>query len=296
MREVSTLLPSPKEYLDEFERSRKKRGRLRLAREVQEEPILLLLGHYQENQAFVGDLMALGSRYARLLKALAHGATARMCGAHRFDEPDEAWKALHHLMDSSFVQTAKGWRKHRTKFTYLRRYCDELFDLGHDWGFRGRWTDKWLHAALLERLVLESFGHRREAPKLTGLVRGYPFMSADVETIRIEEPVDDTDTWESVRARILKYARTEWDWIQFGREGRDWTRRDSRPELARHVRWLYLRICPKRRGGRVRSWHEIAKDDQFAVTTVTSTVKSLASEMGIWLPNVPRGRPAVFQE
>jgi len=76
--------------------------------------------------------------------------------------------------------------------------------------------------------------------------------------------------------------------------GRGYVRRRTQPDLARHVEWLYLRICPQAHTGCPLSWGAIAKPEHVGVTTVTRVVKALAPEMGIELPQLPAGRPSKF--
>lgn len=275
--------------------STRKIGRLRLTEERLDECVSELLRHYQRNKIFMADLIDLWGRNKRLLRALVQGRTSKAYGAGYSAQPQFAWNALERVVDGRPAFKKIGAIR-RTRFVYLHRYRCELDELARRWGLRSKWAAPRLHAALMEPFVLAQFGHAMDRPVLTGVVRSYSW-DAGSDKIILAIEVDDHEDWEGVRKRILWSARQQWEAIQTRWEGRpDWERRDIRPELGRHIAWLYLRICPEHDTGRPLYWGAIAGRESVGVTAVTRAVKALGAEMEIDLPSIPAGRPTNFGE
>lgn len=273
----------------------RKVGRLRLTEEKLDKWCSELMNHYQGNALFMAELVALWHRYERLLRALVQGRTGRTYGAHHISKPQYAWDAAKRVASGRPTFTKSGTMR-RPPFAHLRRYFAELQDLTRRWGLRSAWAEPWLHTALAEPFVLTQFEHISDSPRLTGSMRMYIWTGSD-DKIALEIEVENHETWDEVQKRILERARPQWHAIQARWENRpDWDRQDTRPELRRHIRWLYLRICRQPDTGRPLSWGSIARRGQVGVTTVTRVVKALAGEMGIDLPKVAPGHPSSFSE
>ncbi len=275
--------------------STRKIGRLRLTEERLDECVTGLLRHYQRNTIFMADFIDLWGRNKRLLRALVQGWTGKAYGAGYSAQPQFAWDALERVVDGRPAFTKTGTQR-RTRFVYLHSYRAELDELARQWGLRSRWAAPSLHAALIEPFVLAEFGRAMDRPVLTGAVRSYSWDAGNDKIILAIE-VEDREDWKAVQQRILSSARRQWDALQTRWENRpDWERRDIRPELRRHISWLYLRICPQPDTGRPLSWGAIARRGKVGVTAITRVVKALAKEMEIDLPSIPAGRPTNFGE
>ncbi len=71
-----------------------------------------------------------------------------------------------------------------------------------------------------------------------------------------------------------------------------WAVIHPRPRLERHVRWLFLRLCPHD-AGRPWGYARIARAEEVSEPrTVQCPVAALAELVGIDLPDLPPGRPA----
>jgi len=273
----------------------RKVGRLRLTEERLDKWRSELMNHYQGNAVFMAQLLALWDRYKRLLRALVQGRTGRTYGAHRASQPQFAWDAAKRVANGRPTFTKSGTMR-GPQFTHLRRYFAEIQELTRRWGLRSAWAEPWLHTALAEPFMLTQFGDISDSPRLIRSIWTYIWTGSD-DKIALAIEVEDHETWDEVQKRILARARPQWDAIQARWEKRpDWGRQDTRPELRRHIRWLYLRICPQPDTGRPLSWGSIARREHIGVTTVTRVVKALAGEMGIDLPKVAAGRPSSFSE
>ena len=115
--------------------------------------------------------------------------------------------------------------------------------------------------------------------------RGLEGMTWDVST-----------KWEPVEQAIVAQLRSVRDSIRASAKGsRLVTLEDTRPNLERHVLWLFLRICPQDDVGRPWGWKKIAVAEKVSLTTVRNAVLALSHEVGITPPDLRAGRPAEFR-
>jgi hypothetical protein len=121
-------------------------------------------------------------------------------------------------------------------------------------------------------------------------------------TISIEAHYDPwpNDNWADVERRVVAEAREQREAIIAAYLKAGFRRHDDEPRMPEHIRWLYLRICPREGSDRPMVWKAIAKTEdvpesqQVTGDTVKWTVEKLAKEMGITLPAAQRGRPRRF--
>ncbi len=116
--------------------------------------------------------------------------------------------------------------------------------------------------------------------------------------IRIEVPYNPWpfDDPAEIERRILEAAREQMASTRAAYLDSGYFLKHAEPELKRHIRWLYLRICPEEDSGLPASWGAIARREGVGVTTVTRVVTALAREMGVSLPSLPPGRRPKFAQ
>lgn len=230
--------------------------------------------HYGVNQDFGKDWLNLYRRYERLLQALLK-ATRRHPEVGVYGQPALAWDALNKTIDGA---RTRGGRVNRN----LRQYRQQLIELCNRWGLRCAWAPVWLHAHLL---------------RATGLAPDLPLSPPAVwpeGRMRIDVPYSPTEKWKPVQARIVAEARRQRDAIREAYENAGFALRNVGPEQARHVDWLYLRICPQPALGRHLRWTEIATKANAKWRYVKRKVVALAAELGITLEPGRPGRPPTY--
>lgn len=241
------------------------------------------------------ELHRVWCRHWRLLRVIALGRASKSYGADIIAEPRFALRALERLAVGrpSFTRWGRG---RQSRYVHLRRYLEALRSTAWEWGLRSERSVAGLHVAMVEPFVLSQFGGAISKLVLRGAVRSYSWV-VGADEIVVKLRVEEHDEWRDVKKNVLTEARRQWEVIQRDWESRvGWERVDTKPELERHLRWLYLRICPRPERGRPLSWHAIASREGVGVTTITKVVKQLAQEMVLDLPKVPPGRPPQFSD
>lgn len=114
--------------------------------------------------------------------------------------------------------------------------------------------------------------------------------------IRIDIPYDPwpRDDWEDLEKVIVKEARRQRDEIRALYLRAGFTPQYAQPDLARHVSWLYLHICPQPETERPLRWTEIANRAYVEWRSVKKEVVALASKLGIALAPGAHGRPPKY--
>ena len=124
------------------------------------------------------------------------------------------------------------------------------------------------------------------------LERDHPDLPPWEHVITIELKVSPLtgDTLKEAQKRAAQEMKKQWlaiidRYIQAGL-----IVRDVEPRIAKHLRWLFLRLCPQPDIGRPWGWGKIAAaEGENSLHTVRNAVIPLAKEMGITLPTLPPG-------
>lgn len=176
---------------------------------------------------------------------------------------------------------------------HLWRYRSEVVSLCRRWGLHCHWAPTRMHRALMalvfrfvERIApSDSPASSQSRSHLIQVEAEYQPLSAD--------------NWAETEKTLLEEARRNRDEIrrQYAEVG--YILQDSEPALARHVRWLYLRICPQEGVGRPLGWSAIVRYKDWDIEWLTPSgvqkaVDPLAAELGIILPPLKAGRPRAF--
>jgi len=171
----------------------------------------------------------------------------------------------------------------------LRRYRNEVIGLCKQWGLDCLWAPTWIH-----RLNMGSVSAGNEYGQWAS-----PAHASNVPrpVVRIEVEYDpSSDPPKDVEKRMLAQWREQREQIRRDYLKRGYICQDAEPEIDRHMRWLYLRICSHEGADHGWGWHRIAKVESVSPSTVRNAVLALADEMGIVLSNLPPGRPRVNRQ
>lgn len=214
---------------------------------------------------------------------------------------DPPWDSLFWLDDA-------GWSE-LNRIRKFKEYRREIQALARRWGLCAAWGPVAVHSLTVgagTRLVLGA----KPAPigELPGMeawldvmARSWPSVPVSLVTASAARGLEgmtwDVSTkWEPVEQAIVAQLRSVRDSIRASAKGsRLVTLEDTRPNLERHVLWLFLRICPQDDVGRPWGWKKIAVAEKVSLTTVRNAVLALSHEVGITPPDLRAGRPAEFR-
>ena len=160
------------------------------------------------------------------------------------------------------------------------------------------WLRRWSPQAF--RIVEEEIGGERVLTERSPL-HDHPFelpvevdVSASAIVLHLRyEPLHESR--EDFEKRALAKLRAEMDAVEQAWEAVA-ERQDTRTELERHSRWLFLRVCPQKPGANPLGWAAIAKRECAAVRTIRQAVEGLANAIGIALPRLTEGRPRKYPD
>ena len=226
--------------------------------------------------------------------------------------PDPPFDALFWLDDAGWqaLQKGRGWRRYQ-------RYRQEMEAVAEHWGLRAPWGPVAMHSIIMgawARLWGEARSFRQQDAEWLlewrGLAQWLGVVAASAPAVPVpailkasesavkEEEWLVNEPWDRVERRIVDELRRVRDSIrEMAKESGVLRQQDTRPRLGDHVRWLFLRICPQKPGGRPLSWSDIAERDGVPNTeTIRDPVRSLAHELGIALPRLPPGRRPRFTD
>lgn len=269
-------------------------GRFELKAKRRDQSRAELLRLYEENPGFMLALVDVWSRYRRLLEALIRCERGQTWGADRISQPEFAFSVAKKIAIGAAQRRRGSSAPRRVILTHLNRYLSDLDQFARHWGLRATWTKEWLHVGLIGAFILARFGHMPRKPFVGKEFYSYNWAAPD-DAIGVAVGISPRDHWLDVMERALNEVRSQWEdfrkrWDLLP----EWERRNERPELSKHLTWLYLRICPQPSTGRPRTWASIAESNHVQVTTVTRVVKELANELEIQLPRFPPGRPSAL--
>jgi hypothetical protein len=123
-----------------------------------------------------------------------------------------------------------------------------------------------------------------------------PVPPPDERRVKLDMEYDPSrETRASARDNVIKEFERQAAIIERRFEAKGMVPLPNRWELATHVRWLYLSICPDPKTGRPCRFNEIATREQFGdigvyEPAVRKAVNQLAKKLEISLPN-RLGRP-----
>jgi hypothetical protein len=122
------------------------------------------------------------------------------------------------------------------------------------------------------------------------LERGPTAQTEAKLAIEVEVDLLRDGGWSTVKRRVVEAARRQWEEQRHKTLEAGYILQDTQPQLATHVRWLFLRICPQPHMGRPLGWRAIAKSECVSVETVRNAVIPPANELGLTSPRLPAGR------
>lgn len=200
-----------------------------------------LIRLYEEHPPFKGALARFRERHASVISQMAEASQRGEGGTDRLGELT-TWPLV------------------------PQSYREELLALCRHWGLRAGWAASELHQRMIGRSL--------------GSPLGLAFVYRKPQSDPPQPPPRPNSTLSKAEFhRLLRqWGREAWAEHESALERElGFEHRDSRPNLARDVHWLFLRICPNEPGGTPRSYREIADTARKAVTR-------LAKELAISLP------------
>ncbi|MGB2695642.1 MAG: hypothetical protein WBD55_10720 [Dehalococcoidia bacterium] len=236
------------------------------------------------------EFVELWRENGRLIRALITSHAGKLWHADHLSMPAHAWRAVEAIAESRVRRALPG--KHvLTERPGVRRYLAAVEELARRWGLKAAWASPRLHVAMTEPYLYAYRGWcplRR--PTLTGIPWSVSYWSS-TRTITVVVEPDEHETWQAVAARLLDFARPQWESIRAEMEQNpEWVKVDTRPELDKHLLWLYERICPQD-NGQPWGWRKIAREASASHLTVRNAVLPLAKTLCIELPALRGGRP-----
>lgn len=161
----------------------------------------------------------------------------------------------------------------------LEEMAREAQSVGARIGLKAPWAG---YAILLPEVVYYYFGAlwNNENPQATEVrVNPHVFVQAQYSPL--------WDRRIDVERYISTQAKDQLDAIdrQWARAGVGKPRK--KPAAEQHVTWLFLRL----RDPKTATWDKIATDSDTEIRTVRDAVESLARDLQVELPRIPRGRP-----
>jgi hypothetical protein len=245
-----------------------------------------LLRNYAKDPEFMADLFELWDRYGRLIRALT-SQSGKLWHADRITRPESAWLAARAVARHR-VREIRAGEQRLMERTRMISYLAAVEDLAWRWGLRASWVAPRLHVAMAEPYVHAEMGSPMRPPMLTGMPLSASAWSS-TRRITVSVEPDERETWKEVAARILKAGRQQWEGIRREMEqNSEWIAVDTRPELGKHITWLYQHICPQ--DGERWGWRKIAEAASVSPLAVRNAVLPLARELGIDLPALRAGR------
>lgn len=247
-----------------------------------------LLGHYDNEAAFVAELNAVRLRYRRILRALVLWRFRHSYATDWTNQPAMAWDGADRAAKGRITFTRQG-RERWSRRPHLASYMRELTALTERWGLNCPWARHRIHAALVHPFVLSKFGFRSTDVELSTPIASHGWTGYGEDIVVRLEP-REWHTWDEFADQLLKAARPQWDVFQ-ERMARnpEWVFEHAKPQIVQHMRWLYMRVSPA--DGGPYGWHAIASGAGVSNLAVRNAVLKLARDLELTLPNLPAGRP-----
>jgi hypothetical protein len=206
----------------------------------------------------------------------------------------ESWQSLNGMTGWKMAQDKGGSAGIRR----IQQYLVEIVQIAAEFGLSPTkqgtywWTYDWLHDQVKKNVVGLQLGESQaliDKRIWIGKTRNHILPDKRL-SLHHEWTMDQWSDKNVTRQDILDEFERLWN------DGEDYLKGEGytiyrRRELLRHVRWLYLRVCPQSDIGRPYGWKKIADAEHAAIRTVSEPVKSMALLLELELPTIPRGRP-----
>ena len=252
---------------------------------VAERPRLVYVARYRQSLRTLCDKWGLRCRWA---PAWVHSANLRW--ANRAISPEEimaVWDELPPAFQEVLIQ--RGIPQRAAASTRRLPWLDSSLRKF----FRGE-TDAPGAPTLVPRYFRDGdLISQSEASDRFGylLERGPRAETGAKLAIEIEYDLLRDRDWATMQRRVLEEARRQWEQRRYDALDAGFIIQDTQPQLATHVRWLFLHICPQPDIGRPLGWRAIAEREHVSVEAVRDAVIPIANELGLTLPRLPAGRP-----
>ena len=254
-------------------------------------------GNESGNESFRQKLLAIVEEFTpSVLMTMPYGFPSQLYSSSKEDS-SQAVRNVIAQHNWEFVVTIRDWEGRPED---IQRYRQLIKDLATEYGLKptepseGWWGYDWLHEAVsntIQHLInteVNLIEKRWWAGKSWG-----EFTPTRGFTPSTWEMSPWTDKDAEIKRILNEFER---DWQEgvryFGESG--YAVPGDR-QVLKHVRWLYLAICPEEQGGNIRTYQLIADEERFGddpldPSTVSKAVNWLATELQIDLQR-GSGRP-----